>query len=133
MTEKLENLVNTLDGDLVELKDLVANHAKRDNVKLLLNTWIEKITIEKNSALDKLEAQKPKKLEKKEETKVDPTTAALNAIDKTVYETITKFGWDQAKGKVKIYITSGLDGVGSIPKDNVVCEFEDKTLDLKIQ
>jgi len=50
-----------------------------------------------------------------------------------VYETITKFGWDQAKGKVKIYITSGLDGVGSIPKDNVVCEFEDTKLDLRIQ
>ena len=67
-----------------------------------------------------------------EEQKVDPGTAALNHIDNTKYETITKFGWDQAKGKVKIYITSGLDGIGKIPKDDVVCEFEDTKLDLRI-
>jgi len=49
------------------------------------------------------------------------------------YETITKFGWDQANGKVKVYITSGLDGVGKIPKENIACEFEDIKFDLRIQ
>ena len=49
------------------------------------------------------------------------------------YETITKFGWDQANGKVKVYITSGLDGVGKIPKENITCEFEDDKFDLRIQ
>ena len=33
------------------------------------------------------------------------------------FESITKWGWDQDKGKVKVYITSGLDGVGKLPKD----------------
>lgn len=82
-----------------------------------------------------MDAQTPKKIEiaPKEEGKVDPGTAAMNIINNTKYETITKFGWDQDKvGKVKIYITSGLDGVGSIPKDNVVCEFEDNKFDLRI-
>ena len=39
------------------------------------------------------------------------------------YETITKFGWEQEKGKIKVYVTS-LDGVGAVPKENVTCEFE---------
>ena len=63
-----------------------------------------------------------------EEQKFDPGTAALNHIDNTVYETITKFGWDQSEGKVKIYISSGFDGVYKIPKDDVVCEFEDRRI-----
>ena len=49
------------------------------------------------------------------------------------YESITKFGWDQANGKVKVYITSGLDGVGKTPKENISCDFEETSLDLKIQ
>ena len=49
------------------------------------------------------------------------------------FETIAKFGWDQEGKKVKVYITSGIDGVGSIPKDNISCEFEDTSFDLKIQ
>lgn len=49
------------------------------------------------------------------------------------YESIVKFGWDQNKAKVKIYITSGLDGVGKIPKENTTCEYEDNSLDLKVQ
>ena len=50
---------------------------------------------------------------------------AINKIDTMVFETISKFGWDDEGKKVKIYITSGIDGVGSIPKDNITCEFED--------
>jgi CRISPR/Cas system CMR-associated protein Cmr5 small subunit len=68
-----------------------------------------------------------------EEEKLDPITIALNKIDEMKYESIVKFGWDQAKDKVKIYITSGLDGVGKIPKDNITCEFEDNSIDLKVQ
>jgi len=49
------------------------------------------------------------------------------------FESIVKFGWDQNKGKVKIYITSGLDGIGKIPKENTTCEFEDNSIDLKVQ
>ena len=49
------------------------------------------------------------------------------------YESIVKFGWDQEKSKVKIYITSGLDGVGKIHSDNICCEFEDNAIDLKVQ
>lgn len=43
-----------------------------------------------------IEQQKPKKVEKSAESKekIDPVSAALNAIENTQYESITKFGWD---------------------------------------
>ena len=34
--------------------------------------------------------------------------------------------------KIKVYLTS-LEGVGSIPKDNIVCEYESNSFDLRIQ
>ena len=49
------------------------------------------------------------------------------------FESIKNFGWDQSGNKVKVYVTSGVDGVGSLGKDQVVCEFEDKSFDLRIQ
>ena len=45
---------------------------------------------------------------------------------------LTKFGWDQQGGKIKVYITSGIDGVGNIPKDQIACEFTDTSVDLQI-
>ena len=48
------------------------------------------------------------------------------------FESITKFGWDQNKAKIKVYITSGLDGIGQIPKENTTCEFDDISIDLKV-
>ena len=49
MTEKLEGLIKTLGEDVVELQDLLDNHSKRENVKLLLTTWIEKLNMEKDN------------------------------------------------------------------------------------
>ena len=48
------------------------------------------------------------------------------------YETLKNFGWDQSGNKVKVYITSGLDGIGELGKDQVVCEFYDKSFDLMV-
>ena len=62
----------------------------------------------------------------------DPVAAALKSIERAEYDSITKFGWDQAGMKVKVYLTS-LEGIGSIPKDNIVCEFEANSFDLRIQ
>ena len=49
------------------------------------------------------------------------------------FETIKSFGWDQSGNKVKVYVTSGVDGVGSLGKDQVVCEFNVKSFDLRIK
>jgi len=64
---------------------------------------------------------------------LDPITKALNKIDEMKFESITKFGWDQKDTFVKVYITSGLDGIGKIPKENITFEVEDDNLDLKVQ
>ena len=58
---------------------------------------------------------------------------ALDMIEKMNYETIMNFGWDQSGGKVKVYLTSGVDGIGELPKGQVVCDFYDKSFDLRIQ
>lgn len=49
MTEKVETLVKTLADDVTELQNMLDNHATRENVKLLLVTWIEKLNLEKNN------------------------------------------------------------------------------------
>lgn len=134
-----EQLLKDLEADLEEFKSLLDNNAKRANVKQVLRSWIEKCTTERDCLKKIVEAQQPKKLEAKKEEQTtassqeSPIDAALKAIDNTHYEPLQKFGWDQTGPKVQIYITSGVDGVGSLPKGQVVCEFEDQSFDLKIQ
>lgn len=53
------------------------------------------------------------------------------------YTTIPSFGWDQdgygtEPNYVYVYITSGLDGVGNLPKENITCDFKTGSFDLKV-
>jgi hypothetical protein len=32
----------------------------------------------------------------------------------------------------RVYVTSGLDGVGKIPKENISCHFTNQSLELKV-
>ena len=38
-----EKQIEELRDDITELKDLLNQHAKRENVKMLLGAWIEKL------------------------------------------------------------------------------------------
>ena len=98
-----------------------------------MSAWIEKLSLEKNNLQLILDSEAPKKLESvpEEKNEQDPVSHALAAIDKTKYESITKFGWEQTGKQLKVYITEGMNGVGAL-KDNVSCEFEDKSFDLRI-
>lgn len=49
------------------------------------------------------------------------------------YRTITAFGWEQDDKEVKVRITSGLDGVGKLPKESVEVGFADRSFDLKVK
>ena len=52
------------------------------------------------------------------------------------FTSLEKYGWDQQDKKVKIYITSGIDGIGKQVKEGtceVSCEYEDNSFDLQIQ
>lgn len=131
--EKETQLVD-LEADIEEFRQLLKNHATRANVKKVLEGWIEKCEQEKKHMAKILETQYPKKIEdQKTAESAEPVDVALKAIDKMVYEPLNKFGWDQKDKQVKIYVTSGIDGVGSLPKGQVVCEFEDQSFDLKVQ
>ena len=47
------------------------------------------------------------------------------------WTSISSYGWDQSDRFVTVYVSS-LNGVGSIPKDNVQCRFEEDEFDLTV-
>ncbi len=49
-----------------------------------------------------------------------------------IFRTIDGFGWEQEPEYVKVRVTSGIDGVGSLPKENVNTTFTARGFDLKI-
>ena len=114
--KEVDNPVEELALDIKELEEMLAK-SQRKNVKTLLSAWIDKCSEEKKKMEAIMETQQPKKL--------DPVDAALKKIDTMVYEPINKFAWDDDGPMVKVYVTSGIDGVGELPKGQVTCEFED--------
>ncbi|KAG7395007.1 hypothetical protein PHYBOEH_004372 [Phytophthora boehmeriae] len=98
--------------------------------------------------LEQLLQRKQKAVEAAAPQQEEPTTvetskpapvqkvAASSAVDdfKTFTE-ISRFGWEDdgyGKEKVAVYIMSGIDGVGELPKENVTCQFTKTSFDLKI-
>lgn len=53
--------------------------------------------------------------------------------DEEIYIPIIDFGWEQSLTCVKIRITSGIDGVGALPKENFIVNFVPKGFDFKIK
>lgn len=45
---------------------------------------------------------------------------------------INGFSWEQAENEVKVRISSGLDGIGTLPKENVKVVYTPKGFDLRI-
>ncbi|OQS07358.1 hypothetical protein THRCLA_00622 [Thraustotheca clavata] len=64
------------------------------------------------------------------------TVAPVPPVDEDVYTEVSTFGWEDegyGKHKVNVYITSGIDGVGTLPPSNVTCDFTKYSFDLKIK
>ena len=56
--------------------------------------------------------------------------------DVATFLEIGRFGWEDegyGKDKVAVYIMSGIDGVGNLPKENVTCDFTKSSFDLKVE
>ena len=51
------------------------------------------------------------------------------------YQQIDKYAWENSKDRkwVKIDFLSGFEGVGKLDKANIQCDFEDQSVDLKVQ
>jgi calcyclin binding protein len=55
--------------------------------------------------------------------------------DVAVFTEISRFGWEDdgfGKQKVSVLVLSGVDGVGSLPEQNVTCHFTKTSFDLKV-
>jgi hypothetical protein len=48
------------------------------------------------------------------------------------YVSINDFSWEQGDGYVKVRVTSGINGIGSLPKEQINISFTNKSFDLKI-
>ena len=48
------------------------------------------------------------------------------------FVSISNFSWEQGDGYVKVRITSGVNGIGSLPKEQITVHFTSKSFDLKI-
>ena len=72
MTYKLQTHIESLTADIAQLVDILENNATRENVKLLLVTWIDKFNNERENSKQELERQVPKKVDDaQEESKGD--------------------------------------------------------------
>ena len=65
--------------------------------------------------------------------KTAPSKVAKLEFKDLKFVTIDKYGWDQEGNKVKIYLMSGLDKIGSHDKNNIQVDFDSNSVDLKIR
>ncbi|XP_011688034.1 PREDICTED: calcyclin-binding protein [Wasmannia auropunctata] len=101
--------------DIEELNRLL-EQAKRQRIKDTLTLEIRKLQTE----MAKLQEQKG----------TSATTPSLNTAQKCYEVKLNNYGWDQTKGTMKIYIT--LSNVHQLPKEAVVCNFTERSLDLRV-
>ncbi|XP_015435900.1 PREDICTED: calcyclin-binding protein [Dufourea novaeangliae] len=104
--------------DIDELTNLL-QQANRKRIKDVINLEIIKLQTD----LDKL-------LEQQKNTSTKPHSATSNSSQKCYEVKLTNYGWEQTNTTVKLYVT--LENVRQLPKEAVVCNFTEKSLDLRV-
>lgn len=104
--------------DIEELNSLL-EQAHRQRTK-------DVITLE----IRKLQTELAKLLEESKDAAIKPTTPLLNGPQKCYEVKLNNYGWDQTLSTVKIYIT--LKDVHQLPKQSVICNFTNDSLDLRV-
>lgn len=104
--------------DIEELNSLL-EQAKRQRIKDILMLEIRKLQTE----LAKLELEQ-------RNTSAKGTAPSLDTAQKCYEVKLNNYGWDQTNTTMKIYIT--LTNVHQLPKEAVVCNFTEKSLDLRV-
>ncbi|KAG6968139.1 hypothetical protein JG688_00005952 [Phytophthora aleatoria] len=121
----MAGITDTLAAEVAELQTLLVQTKMNGNRRDL-----EQLLQRKQKAL---EAAKPEQEKPTEPVKVTGTRPS--ASDLTTFTEISRFGWEDdgyGKEKVAVYIMSGIDGVGNLPKESVTCHFTKSSFDLKI-
>lgn len=117
MASKIEELKK----DIAEIENL-ETHAIRQKVKDILSIEKRKLV----SEVLRLEENEAKMEITVEQPKLPPKTTNIP------YEVkLSNYAWDQSQKFVKFYIT--LPKVNTVPAENVQCNFQDKSLELKIK
>ncbi|CAD8166229.1 unnamed protein product [Paramecium octaurelia] len=111
---ELENL----QLDLAEVQQVLGTLKRKGNIEYLNN----RIKYLENS-IKILTPQKVEQPEKQQE-------ASPKDSDTLQYQGITKYAWDQEGNKIKIIIS--LDGIGQLPKENIMSSFSTQSVDVKI-
>lgn len=116
-----------LAAEVAELQTLLAQTKTAGNRRDL-----EHLLQRKQKALEAAEPQ-----QQEVETPAAPVKVAARPVvsDPTTFTEISRFGWEDdgyGKEKVAVYVMSGIDGVGNLPKENVTCHFTKTSFDLKV-
>ncbi|KAF1319649.1 Calcyclin-binding protein cacybp, partial [Globisporangium splendens] len=144
---------SALRAEVAELQALVAQTKTPGNVRDLqqLLAHKQRLLTEQEEAQQQDAAASAAPMEEEEAQPRDaapvipqpaPVKVAAHAVkdstevdDLNVYTEISRFGWEDegyGKDKVSVYIMSGIDGVGDLPKESVSCKFTKNSFDLKI-
>ena len=123
--------ITDLLADLEELQAL-QKLAKRPNIVKLLETEIVKMTPIMQSAKQQLEKTLEKKEQEQEEEKEKKDIVYGPDGKPLLFTQLNGYGWDQKHDALKIYITKDLDGIGKHDKEQIQCDFEEDSADLKI-
>lgn len=116
---------NELKLDVEELSKLL-QQTSRQKVKDILNIEIRKLQTELNKLLEDHDHKN---------TSIEPSvnepspSGTVNSC-KTYEVKINNYGWDQTPTILKLYVT--LEDVQQFPKESVVCNFTDKSLELRV-
>lgn len=104
--------------DIEEFTSLL-EQARRQRAKDILTLEIRR-----------LQTDLAKLLEDNKDASVKPTTPLSNTAQKCYEVKLNNYGWDQTSTAVKIYIT--LKDVHQLPKEAIICNFTEKSLDLRV-
>ncbi|XP_033326769.1 calcyclin-binding protein [Megalopta genalis] len=104
--------------DIEEL-DKLLQQASRQKVKDVISVEIRKLQTD----LKKLQ-------EDEKSAPIKSSDATVNTTQKFYEVKLNNYGWDQTDTSVKLYVT--LENVQQLPKESVVCNFTEKSLDLHV-
>lgn len=104
--------------DIEEFNNLIG-HASRQRSKDVLGIEIRRLQTELAKLIEETKAPIPK------QTNVVPSCAQKRYDVK-----LNNYGWDQTGTTVKLYVT--LKDVHQLPKEDVVCNFTENSLDLRV-
>ena len=103
--------------DIEEMNNLL-QHANRQRSKDVLGLEIRRLQTELM------------KLDEGNKVTSTSTNAVSNVSDKCYEVKLNNYGWDQSPARITLYIT--LKDVHQLPKEAVICNFTEKSLDLRV-